>query len=141
MTARVLSLGLALATLLVAGCGDNEVGPPPLETIQGSWELQTIERNDGTFTNIVNLSAYTAVFETDGRVSARADCNNCNSTYSTNGASLTIGAMACTRAFCGEASFSDEYIAALDGATSWEGSRNELRLIYPGGTLSFLAAN
>ena len=49
--------------------------------------------------------------------------------------------MACTRAFCGEASFSDEYITALAGATSWEGPGNELRLIYPGGTLSFLAAN
>ena len=71
MPARVLSLGLALATLLVAGCGEDAVGPTPLATIQGSWELQTIERNDGTFTNIVNLSAYTAVFETDGRVSER----------------------------------------------------------------------
>ena len=141
MTVRVFSLGLALATFLVAGCGDDEVGPTPLETIQGSWELQAIERNDGTVTNIADPSAYTAVFETDGRVSARADCNNWNSTYSTNGASLTIGAMACTRAFCGEASFSNEYIAALDGATSWEGSGSELRLMYPDGTLRFRAAN
>jgi len=51
---------------------------------------------------------------------------------------LEIGSLACTRAYCGEASLFDDYAAALDGATSFERSSSGLVIRHPHGSLRFV---
>lgn len=82
--------------------------------------------------------AYTAEFSAQGEVSARADCNRCSASYSAAGTTLEIGALACTRAYCGDDSLFDDYIAALDGAASFERSSSSLVIRHPRGSLRFV---
>ena len=69
---------------------------------------------------------------------ARADCNRCSASYSAAGTNLEIGALACTRAYCGDESLFDDYVAALDAATSFERSSASLVIRHPLGSLLFV---
>ncbi len=110
-----------------------------LSVVQGDWELIAIERNDGTTSQIPIPARYTVVFNADGRFSARADCNQCNGGYTTDGNAIsTGGAVACTRAFCQPPSFFDEYAAALSSMSSFMRSGAQLRIQYAGGELVYL---
>ena len=73
-------------------------------------------------------------------MNTKADCNQCNTSYQVDGETLTTGPLACTRAFCGDDSLSDEYIAALDSATSFANSGSDLLVAYDGGVLRFRPA-
>ena len=128
---------LGIAALLFLSCSDSPIGPDNLQSVQGSWELQSFQIAGGA-TGIVEPGFYTADFAADGRVSARADCNRCSASYSAAGTNLEIGSLACTRAYCGDASLFDDYVAALDGATSFERSSSSLVIRHPRGSLRFV---
>jgi heat shock protein HslJ len=137
---RALRLGLVLflSVITLAACGESEtVGPTEIMTVVGSWQLQSIEQDGGNVVTIDNPESYTATFSEEGDLGVRADCNQCNGGYQVDGSSLEISTLACTRAFCGEASFFDEYTQALDSAVSFSRVGNELRIRYDGGTLVF----
>jgi heat shock protein HslJ len=133
---RRITLGIAAA--LFVSCSDQTTGPGDLQGIEGSWGLQSFQIAGEPTGEIADPGLYTADFTSEGRVSARADCNRCSSSYSTTGTSLEIGALACTRAYCGDQSFFDEYVAALDGATSFERSSSSLVIRHPRGRLRFV---
>ncbi len=137
--ATLRALGLGLCCITLAGCGgdDDTAGPTEVTTLVGSWQLQSIERDGGNTVTIDDPERYTATFSVDGDLAVRADCNQCNGGYQVDGTSLEISTLACTRAFCGEASFFDEYTQALDSAVSFSRTSNELRIRYDGGTLVF----
>jgi hypothetical protein len=59
--------------------------------------------------------------------------------YSSAGRDLAIGALACTRAYCGEGSLFNAYVAALDSAVSFERSGTSLWIRHPRVTLRFTA--
>jgi heat shock protein HslJ len=62
---------------------------------------------------------YTVEFRDGGQLAVKADCNSCTGTYSISGDSLKVGAMACTAAFCGSASFDTAFLAVLNNASTF----------------------
>lgn len=129
---------LGIAALVLASCSDPVTAPGELPSVTGSWVLQSFQTEGGPSGVVADAGAYTADFATDGHVSARADCNRCSASYSAAGTSLEIGALACTRAYCGDESFSDDYAAALDDATSFARSSSSLVIRHPRGSLRFV---
>jgi heat shock protein HslJ len=127
--------GLALTIFFLNACDQAELPTSSSDNV-GHWELQAFETGGNTVT-IPNPERYTVEFTDDGRVNIRADCNRCSGTYEANGNQLTIGPLGCTRAFCGPGSFFDEYVAALQSASSFTRRGNELVITYTGGTMRF----
>jgi heat shock protein HslJ len=127
--------GLAIAVFFLTACDQAELPTSSSDNV-GRWELQAFEMGANT-TPIPNPENYTLEFTDDGRVSIRADCNRCNGSYEARGNQLTIGPLGCTRAFCGPDSFFDEYVAALQSASSFARSGNELVISTSGGTMRF----
>jgi heat shock protein HslJ len=76
---------------------------------------------------------YTIRFDADGRVNVQADCNLCNGSYQTDGTGLTIGPLACTRAFCPPPSLGNLYTAVLGTTTSFQRTGEQLFINYAGG--------
>ncbi len=118
--------------LLFASCSSG-TSPDDLWQTQGVWELTNLGA-----AVISDPQNYTLQFSDDGRVSVQADCNRCFGNYETNGNAITIGpALGCTRAFCGEDSFFDEYVIALGSATTFTRAGDTLEITYSGGVMSF----
>jgi heat shock protein HslJ len=123
------------AVILFVSCSSG-TSPDELWQSQGVWQLTSL--GSGAIPNPQN---YTLRFSEDGSVAVQADCNRCFGNYETNGSAITIGpALGCTRAFCGQASLSDEYIMALGSATSFTRGGNTLQITYSGGAMSFTVA-
>jgi heat shock protein HslJ len=129
-------LTLVITASLASSCADSTSGPSEPESVLGSWELRSIEIA-GQPVASVEPGLYTADFTTEGRVSARADCNRCSGSYSASEAVLEIGALACTRAYCGDESHFDDYTGALGDSMSFERSSASLVIRYAGGSLRF----
>lgn len=127
---------LLLAGWALSSCSDA-TSPEELSAIQGAWELQAFELDSGPTVPIPNPNRYTATFGIDGRLTARADCNNCSGGYETAGNALRIDTLACTRAFCPPPSFFDEYVAALSSSQAFVRQGGVLLIDYAGGTMRF----
>jgi heat shock protein HslJ len=135
------NLTLGVAALLFFSCSESTNGPDERASVEGSWDLRSFEFAGGPVGTVVEPGIYTAEFAADGHVSARADCNRCSASYSVAGPLLTnleIGALACTRAYCGDESLFDDYVVALDDATSFERSSSSLVIRHPRGSLHFV---
>jgi heat shock protein HslJ len=130
---RIVFFGI-LSLLMFTSC-NTVTSPDELCQSQGVWRLS--EFSNGATVSIPNPDNYTLQFETEGSVSVRADCNVCNGSYEMEGNSLSIGPLACTRAFCGPLSFFDQYTAALSTVSSFARRGDELELTYSGGTMKF----
>jgi heat shock protein HslJ len=124
---------VVLGTIIVfaAACSSG-TSPSELWQAQGMWKLQAI----GSST-IPNPDSYTLHFSGDGRVQVRADCNHCSGGYETNGNAITIGPLACTRAYCGDDSFFDAYVAGLTSASAFARRGETLELTSSAGSMSF----
>jgi heat shock protein HslJ len=130
-----LALALALA-LLVPACADETITGPSVLT--GTvWRLRAAKAADSGTTTNVDPDRYTVQFSDGGQVSIRADCNMCSGGYVGRKRSLTIGTLACTRAFCGSASLGDKYVGILAGAELYEVTGQTLTLVSPGGILLY----
>jgi heat shock protein HslJ len=122
--------------MIVVACDKNPVAPTP-PPIQGvTWKLEVIERTGNATITIPNPEVYTLVFEADGRLNARADCNTCNGRYSLNGGTLATSQVACTRAFCGTA-IDVAFATALGEARQVSVNGNQLLIQGSGVTLRF----
>jgi heat shock protein HslJ len=51
----------------------------------------------------------------DGRISIRSDCNRCVGAATVADASLEVGLLACTRAFCPSSPVDNQFEAAIQG--------------------------
>lgn len=127
----------ALIAIVAAsvGCGDSSTAPSTVERLAGSWRLLAFESSSGGVDTVEDTDRYQATFNTEGRVNLRADCNLCAGSYSATGVALDMGPMGCTRAACPADSKSDEFIAAMDGASSYLRSGSQLFIYYDGGRL------
>lgn len=132
---KQIAFAMALAVFFLTGC-DQAALPTSSSDNAGLWELQTFETGGNTVT-VPNPERYTVEFTDEGRAAIQADCNRCTGAYEANGNSLSIGPLGCTRAFCGPVSFFDEYVAALEIASSYRRSGDELTISYNGGTMRF----
>ena len=129
------ALLLLMLTLGAVACDDNPVGPTGIANV--TWKLESIERVGSPTISIPNPEQYTLRLEDNGQASLRADCNTCNGRYSLDGSSISLSALACTRAFCNLASFDGTYTAALESVRSVTVSGNTLTISGPGLTLRF----
>lgn len=128
---RVVFLGIF--SLIVSTSCNTVTSPEELCQAQGVWRLT--EFTNGATITIPNPENYTLQFATGDSVSIRADCNVCNGPFETEGNNLSIGPLACTRAFCGLLSFFDRYTDALSTVSSFVRRGDELELAYSGGTM------
>lgn len=126
---------LVLLALLALGCDERTpVSPSSLQS--QTWRLESIERVGSPAITIPTPGAYTVVFEADGRLSVRADCNSCGGRYSLNGSTLSTSGVACTRVFCGN-NIDTTFASSLGEATSLSLEGSVLLLRGPGLTLRF----
>ena len=108
-----LSLILLVCLGLVAACTPTAT-PAPTNSIQGIvWQWVSVTNKPaGTTTTVPNPENYAIIFNTDGTLSGKADCNSFTGTYSQEGGfSIKLGAT--TMAFCGEDSLDQEYLTLL----------------------------
>jgi heat shock protein HslJ len=113
---RARALLLSTTALLLASCDENPFKPSDLKEV--TWNLEAIERSGSPTTQISTPEQYTLKLGNDGRLSARADCNTCTTTYTLDGATLTVGALACTRVACPAGSLETTYSSVLSGTSA-----------------------
>ena len=93
----------------------SAVGFPP-----GMWRLVALRANGQAELAIAQPELFTAEFGGDGGVRLRVDCNRCAGGYTAGRTSLSVGPMACTRAFCAAtAPLDSTYASLVSRAQSW----------------------
>ena len=127
------------ATPWIVACGAESPTLPSATLNDVEWRLQAFELADGSQITISDPAKFTANFGEDGGLGARADCNVCNGSYELRGGALEVGLMACTLAYCGDASHHDRYLGALASAQTFDVTGEGLRIEYAGGRMRFLA--
>lgn len=141
-----LALGLVSALSLVA-CANNPLAPSMVssseattiaaEVVPGVLKLQSLTRADATTVTISDPQQFTLEFLDNNRVAVKADCNRASGSFTVNGATLTIGPMAVTKAYCGSASLDGEFLSLLGGETVATVSTTSLVLASARGALRF----
>lgn len=130
-------LFLLLAGFALVSC-DTATLPSSVSDVQGEWELQAFELNNGSTVTIPNPEKFTVRFDLDDNVNLTVDCNVCRGSYEAEGNSLTIGLLACTLAYCGDDSLDSQYMAALGSISNYARQGRALRMDYADGTMQFL---
>jgi para-nitrobenzyl esterase len=103
--------------LLVVACSAREQAAAPNPAALGgtSWQLVKFQSSDEKTLTPDDKAKYTISFGTDGRVSARIDCNRGAGTWKSSGPNqLQFGPLALTRAACPPGSLHDRI------ARDWE---------------------
>lgn len=110
-----LSVVMVLALAACAPAGT----PAPSSSIQGIvWQWTSVTDQSTKATTPVPIPAnYTIIFNSDGTLTGKADCNSFTGTYSqTNGFTIKLGAS--TQAYCGEASLDQHYLQLLSAVAA-----------------------
>jgi heat shock protein HslJ len=106
--------GLSVAIVLALAACAPAATPTPANSIQGivwQWTSVTDQSTKAT-TTVPNPANYTIIFNSDGTLTGKADCNSFTGTYSQqNGFTIKLGAS--TMAFCGENSLDQQYLKLL----------------------------
>lgn len=129
---------VALSVIGLSSCGDGPTAPNASDYQGVEWHLASLQRPDFSVPDVPAGATFTARFDDDGQLVARADCNSCHAAYSAAGDRLSVSPMACTQAFCASAPFDSEYVQALSSATGFELDDEGLTLHSPDGTLRFV---
>jgi heat shock protein HslJ len=149
-----MSRPLAAAGLMLglAGCGlsdpttlpgaANSGGTSQANAVTipaGTWRLVSLREKGQAEVLIEQPDTFTAEFTAEGRLSLRADCNRCSAGYNAGSRSLSVGLMACTRAFCVEtAPLDTTYTILVESAQTWSASGDgHLELASDAGVLRF----
>jgi heat shock protein HslJ len=128
-------MALCALALSLPACDDDDFDPALVTGVD--WTLDSLQRPDFAVLRVAP-GLYTLRLEPDGRLSARSDCNRCAGRYTLSGSSFTVGALACTRAFCGDASLDQPYAAALQSAQTIDGDDDRLVVSGGEGTLRYV---
>ena len=136
---------LAALALALAACNPVDPGaplmpgsvnapPPPMAAagdsqLTGSvWAWKEIVMSDGRRIKPDAPERYTLVFQPGGMVTVGADCNRGSASYLLNGAALSFGPMALTRAMCPTGSMDTEFTKGLGAVSGQSFKGNELVL-------------
>jgi heat shock protein HslJ len=68
-----------LAALAACGKSGGDLTSPSSQALQGQWTLVSLQQAGGSVEPAP--AGYTAEFQADGTLAARADCNSCHTTY------------------------------------------------------------
>ncbi len=109
---------LCLIPAILAACGSSSSSGSSLTGV--TWQLTSVKFDGQSNTNTISEPGnYTITFQTNGTANVKADCNNASLTYTTNDDQITFTAGPMTLVYCGEASLSNEFVQALQQATSF----------------------
>jgi heat shock protein HslJ len=117
--ARLIGLGLIIVLLLAACAPAATPTPTPTNTITGIvWQWTSVtEKSTSKTTTVPNPENYTIIFNTDGTLTGKADCNSFTGIWSQeNGFTIKLGAS--TMAFCGDASLDQQYTHLLSNVAA-----------------------
>jgi heat shock protein HslJ len=119
-----------LTVMLLLSLAHNAFAQTTADRLAGTaWRLVRFEGTDGRTIRPDDPSKYTIVFEKDGSVSARVDCNRGHGTWNSSGASqITFGALALTRAVCPPALLNDRLPTDLPSVGSYSMRNGHLLL-------------
>jgi heat shock protein HslJ len=134
MTVKPVSALLCLVAIGLAACDDVAFDPGLVTDVE--WRLESLQRPDGSILQ-PGPRRYTLRLEADGSVRVHSDCNSCFGGYSLSEANLTVGALGCTRAYCGDDSLDQPFVRALQSARRVEGDESRLVVSGSEGTLRF----
>jgi heat shock protein HslJ len=115
--ARLIGLSLMIIVLLAA-CAPAAT-PTPTNTITGIvWQWTSVtEKSTSKTTTVPKPENYTIIFNTDGTITGKADCNSFTGIWSQeNGFTIKLGAS--TMAFCGDASLDQQYLHLLSNVAA-----------------------
>jgi heat shock protein HslJ len=115
--------------LLVYGPG------PGAEALVGKWVV-TSYYSGSAITSVVGNATLTADFTAD-QIAGNTGCNSYNGGYTTDGDSIKIGPLASTKAACASEQLQQQeqqFLAALELATSYKITGDRLDLLREGGT-------
>lgn len=103
------------------------------------WEWTGFLSMDGSSTTPDDPSRYTLEFLSDGTIAIGADCNRGRGNYTRDGSSIDMTVTALTRAYCGDASLSEDFLGYINGVTSLVFQDGQVHFALPmdGGILSF----
>ncbi len=123
----------AAAAVMLGGCDSDTLAPS--DVIGDTWTLVSLQEAGATPIVVENPARYTLQFSSEGRLLVRSDCNSCGGSYSLTDSLLEVGPLACTRAYCGDASLDAKYTTMLQGARSVVLGANEIAIQGSGGIL------
>ena len=106
-------------------------------SLSGVWKLVSLQEVGQPAVSVGAPEAFTADFSNEGRLRLVADCNGCSATCAATDASLRVGPMACTRAYCATAPLDTKFAGLVAASTSWSVSGQSLELSGASGTLRF----
>jgi heat shock protein HslJ len=151
MTAAYTKIGIAVAlTLGALACGGSvpltQPTPAPIDALGsgtaaprsgllGSWQLVSLTEAGREPQSVAEPDLFTVEFTADGRASLRADCNRCSAAYDARSQRLTVGLLACTRAYCASAPLDSTFVALVGQATTWRSVDRGLELRSEAGVL------
>jgi heat shock protein HslJ len=153
--ARLRMLAVAAVAMAGPACSDSPTGAalpmsPEVDAggsavsatasgLLGTWTLVSLQEGSGAAEPVPAGTTFTATFDSEGRVSARVDCNRCAGGFTAATDTLAIGAMACTRAYCtASAPYDSRFETLLAGAQRWEARGEALEIKSERGSLRFV---
>jgi len=112
----ILIVSLSVLVIVLVACAPAAT-PAPTNSITGIvWQWTTVT-DQGKTTTVPNPENYTIIFNTDGTLNGKADCNTFNGVYSQqNGFTIKLGAS--TMAYCGDASLDLQYTQLLSNVAA-----------------------
>jgi heat shock protein HslJ len=120
---------------------DAPAASSSIQDINWQW-VSVTNQTTGETTTVPSPEKYTIIFNTDGTLEGKADCNNFTGTYTQdNGLVITLGTS--TMAYCGDTSLDQQYLTLLgsvvaggpDGAggLALENAGGEQRMLFQNG--------
>jgi heat shock protein HslJ len=132
--------------VLILGDGSTAyfaAAPPPAAALPaadmplgGTWTWVDSANTDGTVTAPADPTRYTVTFGPDGQLTAQVDCNIGSSTYTVNGAALTLEPLGTTRMGCPEGSQADLFQNGIESVTAYSIEGDTLTLTTATGTMT-----
>lgn len=122
----------------------TEAPPPTAEPGAGltgvTWRWTGLAVPAGMKDTPTNPSEYTVLFNADGTLGFRADCNSGSGGYTLNGNNISIQLGVMTQVQCPEGSLSNEFLTLLPQATTYSVQGNSLSLFLNAnsGTMTFV---
>lgn len=108
------------AELADAGDAEDQTAATEAGLTSNAYQWTSITAADGTVTTVPNPENYQVILNSDGTFNFQADCNVGSGTYVYNeDGSITFLVGPITRAMCGPDSLDQQFLAALNGTTSF----------------------